>query len=457
MSTLGGDLRAIIGDESRVIAENIPHAYQSDKLGRKTGHAEAVVIAKSTEEVSEVLRYAYDRRIPVTPSGAGTNLVGATVPDKGGIIIDVSQMNRILELDRETLTVTVEPGIRLMDLAAFVESEGLFYPPDPGDREASIGGNISTNAGGMRAVKYGVTRDYVRALEIVQADGTVLTVGSKNVKDTTGLNLKQLFIGSEGTLGIITRATLRLVALPESQVSVLCAFPDLETGIRAVPEILGANVNPVALEFMERNVVKLGEDFLNIRYPRQDAGSYLLLSFDGHKEEVENAIGKLEDLLKTCGVLEVLPLEKKQSEDIWKVRGALVKSVEAVSEQEPLDIVVPISETARFVKFVNELSEKCGMQMISFGHAGDGNVHLCVVRGNRSAEAWNTELDRNLTELYDGVYRMHGLISGEHGLGLSKRKYFFAHTPEANVRMMNAVKDALDPRHILNDGKSYIR
>lgn len=456
MPDIRKNLLEIIKEERRVITGDIPHVYLTDKLGRKTGHADAVVIVKNTEEVSSVLCYAHQNNIPVTPRGAGTNLVGATVPEVGGIIIDVSEMNRILELDRETLTVTVEPGIRLMDLAAYVEKEGLFYPPDPGDREASIGGNISTNAGGMRAVKYGVTRDYVRALEAVTADGTVVELGSKNVKDTTGLNLKHLFIGSEGTLGIITKATLRLIALPERQVSVLCAFADLDSGIRAVPTILGASLNPVALEFMERSVVKLGEDFLGIQYPCQEAGSYLLLSFDGQSQEVENEIERLKKTLAGKAI-DVISLSNEQSADIWKVRGALVKSVEAVSEQEPLDIVVPISETAHFVEFVNQLSEETSMQMISFGHAGDGNVHLCVVRGDRSQEQWNRELDENLTKLYGGVYRMNGLISGEHGLGLSKRKYFFAHTAVANVTMMNQIKDVLDPKHILNEGKSYVK
>ncbi len=210
-------LQNIISDEERLLfAENIPAEYLSDALGRRTGTADALVFARSTEEVSGVLRYANENAIPVTPRGAGTNLVGSTIPLFGGIILDVSRMNRVLELDRDTMTITVEPGMLLKDLQAYVEERGLFYPPDPGEKASSIGGNISTNAGGMRAVKYGVTRDYVRGLEVVLADGTVLKVGGKQVKDASGLSLKHLLIGSEGTLAVITKCLLRLLPKPES-------------------------------------------------------------------------------------------------------------------------------------------------------------------------------------------------------------------------------------------------
>ena len=273
-------LQEIIPDSERLLfEENIPSEYLSDALGRRTGTADALVFALSTEEVSGVLRYANENGIPVTPRGAGTNLVGSTIPLFGGIILDVSRMNRVLELDRDTMTVTVEPGMLLKDLQAYVEEHGLFYPPDPGEKASSIGGNISTNAGGMRAVKYGVTRDYVRGLEVVLADGTVLKVGGKQVKDASGLSLKHLLIGSEGTLAVITKCLLRLLPKPETTVSVLVPFADLGTGIRSVLTILQANANPTAVEFMERKVVALGESFSGVQYPRPDAGSYILLTF----------------------------------------------------------------------------------------------------------------------------------------------------------------------------------
>ena len=450
-------LKNIIPDESRLVFDHIPPEYLSDTLGRRKGEASALVFAKSTEEVSKLLQYAHANRIPVTPRGAGTNLVGSTVPVDGGIILDLSQMNRILELDTETMTITVEPGLLLQDLQAYVEEHNLFYPPDPGEKASSIGGNISTNAGGMRAVKYGVTRDYVRGLEVVTADGTVLTVGGKNVKDASGLSLKHLYIGSEGTLAVITKCVLKVIPKPETSLSILVPYPDLKTGIGSVLSILRADANPTAVEFMERNVVKLGEDFSGVRYPCPEAGSYILLTFDGREEEVAASAERIQTLALSSGALDyILLTDPQQAADIWKVRGALVKAVEAVSEQEPVDIVVPINRTAEFIGYINQLEQSSGMRMVSFGHAGDGNVHLCVVRGDRDEETWQKELHENMDKAYHKAYQLGGIASGEHGIGISKRRYFLRETHWENLRAMNQIKDALDPLHILNDKKSYL-
>lgn len=450
-------LKAVIKDENRVVFADIPEEYLSDTLGRLKGTASALVFVKSTEEVSGILSYANKNRIPVTPRGAGTNLVGSTVPVDGGIILDFSQMNGILELDTETMTVTVEPGILLQDLQRFVEEKGLFYPPDPGEKASTIGGNISTNAGGMRAVKYGVTRDYVRGLEVVTADGTVLTVGGKNVKDASGLSLKNLYIGSEGTLAVITKCILRLIPKPEASLSVLVPYSDLETGISCVLKILRANANPTAVEFMEHKVVKLGEDFSGVKYPCPNAGSYILLTFDGGAEEVTANSERVRKLALENGALDYILLsDPERAAEIWKVRGALVKAVEAVSEQEPVDVVVPISKTAEFISFINQLDKESGMQMVSFGHAGDGNVHLCVVRGSRDEQSWKRELYANMDKAYAKAYELGGVTSGEHGIGISKRRYFLRETHKENLAVMNSVKNALDPLHILNDKKSYI-
>ena len=450
-------LKNIIPDESRLVFDHIPPEYLSDTLGRRKGEASALVFVKSTEEVSKLLQYAHANKIPVTPRGAGTNLVGSTVPVDGGIILDLSQMNRILELDTETMTVTVEPGLLLQDLQAYVEEHGLFYPPDPGEKASSIGGNISTNAGGMRAVKYGVTRDYVRGLEVVTADGTVLTVGGKNVKDASGLSLKHLYIGSEGTLAVITKCVLKVIPKPEASLSILVPYPDLKTGIGSVLSILRADANPTAVEFMERNVVKLGEDFSGVRYPCPEAGSYILLTFDGREGEVAASAERIQALALSSGALDyILLTDPQQAADIWKVRGALVKAVEAVSEQEPVDIVVPINRTAEFIGYINQLEQSSGMRMVSFGHAGDGNVHLCVVRGDRDEETWQKELHENMDQAYHKAYQLGGIASGEHGIGISKRRYFLRETHWENLRAMNQVKDALDPLHILNDKKSYL-
>ncbi len=458
-------LKEIIPDKKRIVAHDIPEKYLSDTLGRLKGEAAALVFPQSTEEVSKILKYAHKHDIPVTPRGAGTNLVGSTVPVDGGIILDFSHMDKILELDENTMTITVQPGLLLQDLQKYVEERGLFYPPDPGEKASSIGGNISTNAGGMRAVKYGVTRDYVRGLEVVTADGSVLTAGGKNVKDASGLSLKNLYIGSEGTLAVITKCILKLIPKPETSLSVLVPYPDLKTGIQSVLSVLRANANPTAVEFMERKVVKLGEDFLGVKYPYPEAGSYILLTFDGHASEVRENAERIRKLTLDGGALAYLPLTDNEQNpsnvippaaDIWKVRGALVKAVEAFSEQEPVDIVVPIDKTAEFISFINKLDKESGMQMVSFGHAGDGNVHLCVVRGDRDLETWHKELKANMDKAYHKAYELGGITSGEHGIGISKRRYFLRETPGENLEVMNRIKDALDPKHILNDKKSYI-
>lgn len=459
-------LKEIIPDKKRIVTHDIPEKYLSDTLGRLKGEAAALVFPQSTEEVSKILKYAHKHDIPVTPRGAGTNLVGSTVPVDGGIILDFSHMDKVLELDENTMTITVQPGLLLQDLQKYVEERGLFYPPDPGEKASSIGGNISTNAGGMRAVKYGVTRDYVRGLEVVTADGSVLIAGGKNVKDASGLSLKNLYIGSEGTLAVITKCILKLIPKPETSLSVLVPYPDLKTGIRSVLSVLRANANPTAVEFMERKVVKLGEDFLGVKYPYPEAGSYILLTFDGHATEVRENAERIRKLALDGGALAYLPLtdtaqnnpsnDIPSAADIWKVRGALVKAVEAFSEQEPVDIVVPIDKTAEFISFINKLDEESGMQMVSFGHAGDGNVHLCVVRGDRDLKTWHKELKANMDKAYHKAYELGGITSGEHGIGISKRRYFLRETPGENLEIMNRIKDALDPKHILNDKKSYI-
>lgn len=449
-------LLSILHDESRVFTDNIDEKYLSDNLGRKKGTAKALVFPVSTEEVSGLLKYAYDHSLNVTPRGAGTNLVGSTVPAGDGIVLDLSRMNHILEVDAETFTATVESGVVLEDFQAYVESMGLFYPPDPGEKKATIGGNISTNAGGMRAVKYGVTKDYVMGLELVLADGTIIRAGSKNRKDTAGLSIKDIVVGSEGTLAVITKCILKLIPKPEESLSVLVSFDSLKTGIESVRKIIQANLNPTAIEFIERKVIQLGEDFLQMKFPEPDAKAYILLTFDGSSQEIAGHLEGLKQVAKDSGAISVLPLEdKEESARVWKIRGMLVKGVEAVSEQEPLDIVVPINQIDAFVNFVNEFEQQCKMRMISFGHAGDGNVHLCVVRGDRDEKTWEKELDENLTVLYHKAYALGGLASGEHGIGLSKQKYLIEAAAPSNIALMKRIKQAFDEKHILNAGISY--
>lgn len=452
------ELYKIIKDKERVIIGNVEDKYLTDTLCRLKGKADAVVFPLNTEEVSVVLKFANENEIPVTPRGAGTNLVGSTVPLNGGIVLDLSKMNRILELDKETFTLTVEPGVLLKDVQSYVEERGLFYPPDPGEKTATIGGNISTNAGGMRAVKYGVTRDYVRGLEVVLADGQVIEIGKKVIKDSSGLSLKNLIIGSEGTLGVITKCMLKLIPKPKISLSVLVSFDSLKRGIDTVINIIQENANPTAIEFIERNVVELGEKYLNLKFPEPNAKAYILLTFDGENlDEIESNIDKVKKVGEEKGALNVLVLKDEEIiNNVWKIRGALVKSVEEVSEQEPVDIVVPINKTAEFIYYVNEVQEETGVKMISFGHAGDGNVHLCVIRGDRDEETWKRDLHIVMEKIYDKAFELGGLPSGEHGIGISKKPYFQKQADDINLNVMKSIKNALDKKGILNNNKVYL-
>lgn len=452
-------LRRIIADPERVIAAAyIQDKFLTDTLGRLKGKAKALVFPLTTQEVSAVMAYAWENSIPVTPRGAGTNLVGSTVPQKEGIILDLSRMNRILEIDEETFTAIVEPGVVLQDFQAHVERMGLFYPPDPGEKTATIGGNIATNAGGMRAVKYGVTRDYVRGLEVVLPDGRIITAGSKNVKDASGLQLRHLLVGSEGTLGVITKCILRLIPKPEASLSALVPYADLQSGIRSVHAIIKANANPTAIEFVERSVVALGERFTGLTFPCPEAKAYILLTFDGLQEQLAQSAARIRAVTEDTGALDFIELtDPVVSANIWKVRGCLVNAVEAVSEQEPVDLVVPISRTAEFVSFVHEVEAKTGMEMVAFGHAGDGNVHLCIVRGDRDDATWKQELSAVMHTIYGKAHELGGLTSGEHGIGVAKRPFFMKNTAPENIEVMQAIKTAIDPRHILNDHISYLK
>lgn len=452
------DLRLIVSDSGRVVpGDQIAKKFLSDGLERNTGRAEALVFPVSTAEVSGLLSYAWERDIPVTARSAGTNLTGATVPLTGGLVLDFSRMNRLLEIDRDTLTATAEPGMILQDFQNAVEAQGLFYPPDPGEKTAALGGNISTNAGGMRAVKYGVTRDYVRGLEVVKANGTVLNLGGKTVKDASGLSLKNLIIGSEGTLALITKCVLRLLPLPKENAGAAAAFPSLDAGIAAVNKILMTATDPTAIEFLERGVVEMGEAYTGLTFPLPGGAAYILLSYHGEsKADILDRLRIAEEAARSAGAEDFLIIDDSETFNrVWQIRGSLVKAVEAVSEQEPVDIVVPINRIGDFIAHVHELEAESGIKMTAFGHAGDGNVHLCVMRENREARAWERELNTVMAKMCRAITGMGGLVSGEHGIGVSKQPYFLENTPAENLALMRQIKAVFDPKNILNPGKSY--
>ena len=298
-------LRAIVGPENVLLVEGINPDYAHDELGDVSHMPEVLVRVRATREVSEIMRLASARVIPVTVRGSGTGLVGAAVPICGGILLETTKMNEILALDTENLTVTVQPGVLLMELAAFAEEHDLLYPPDPGEKSATIGGNISTNAGGMRAVKYGVTRDYVRALTVVLPSGEVQTFGAAVAKNSSGYSLKDLVIGSEGTLCIITEAVLKLVPLPKVSLSLLVPFPDMKSAIEAVPHIISSKVTPTAIEYMSRDTILFSESYLGKRFPDTKNDAYILLTFDGgSQEQVDRDLSAVAELCLGIGALD---------------------------------------------------------------------------------------------------------------------------------------------------------
>lgn len=451
-------LAALVGDEERVFYQDIKEEFSHDELNTVRSMPDIVIQAKSAEEVSQVMGYAFEHDIPVTARGAGTGLVGSCVPVEHGIVLDVSQMNQILELDEENLTVTVEPGVLLMELASFVEEHDLLYPPDPGEKSATIGGNISTNAGGMRAVKYGVTRDFVRELEVVLPNGRIVTFGGKVVKNSSGLDLKDLMIGSEGTLGIITKAVLKLLPLPKKVISLLVPFPSLEQAIDTVPLIVRSKAEPTAIEFMQKEVILDAETYLGKKFPDHQADAYLLLRFDGNSTaEVEADYEPVANLCLLKGAKDVLISDTEEREDsIWKARGAFLEAIKgSTTDMDEVDTVVPRSCVNDMVAYFPKVAKQVGLRIKSFGHAGDGNLHAYLLKDELSEEEFRKRMAQGMELIYQKAHELGGLVSGEHGIGYAKKGYLEETTDSVDLELMQGIKQVFDPKNILNPHKVF--
>jgi len=446
----------LLGKERVYTGENISEDYSHDELGGISAMPEVMVEVLSTKDVSEVMKYAYDNNIPVVIRGSGTGLVGASVPIHGGIMINMTKMTKIRELDENNLTLTVEPGVMLMDIAKYVEERDFFYPPDPGEKTATIAGNINTNAGGMRAVKYGVTRDYVRGLEVVLPNGDIMKIGGKVVKNSSGYSVKDMICGSEGTLAVVTEATLKLLPLPKKVISLLIPFPNLDMAISTVPKIIKSKAAPTAIEFMQREVILAAEKFLDKKFPDNSSDAYLLLSFDGNStEEVERNYDTVAKLCLESGALDVFISdtdERKQS--IWSARGAFLEAVKAsTSEIDECDVCVPRDKVADFINYTNDLQKQFDVRIRSFGHAGDGNLHVYVLRDDMNDEQWKKKLGDVFECMYERARELEGVVSGEHGIGFAKRPYMFEQYDESYMTLLKNIKLAFDPKNILNPGK----
>ena len=449
-------LQAIVGEQDVLTGEAINPDYAHDELGGVSQMPEVLVRVHSTEEISKIMRLAYARTIPVTVRGSGTGLVGAAVPIHGGILLETTKMNKILRLDEHNLTVTVQPGVLLMELAAFAEEHDFLYPPDPGEKSATIGGNISTNAGGMRAVKYGVTRDYVRSLTVVLPNGEIQTFGAAVAKNSSGYSLKDLIIGSEGTLAIICEAVLKLVPLPKVSLSLLVPFPDMKSAIEAVPHIIRSKVTPTAIEYMSRDTILFSESYLGKRFPDTKNDAYILLTFDGNTQtQVDTDMSVVADLCLQLGALDAYIVDtEERKKSVWSARGAFLEAIKAsTTEMDECDVVVPGNQVDTFIKFTHELAAEFQVRIPSFGHAGDGNLHVYICRDALSDADWETTKAAIFDRMYAKSVELGGLVSGEHGIGYAKREFMKRQYGPTPVALMQGIKRVFDEKNILNPGK----
>ncbi len=449
-------LKDILAPERVLSGEEIPVDYSHDELGGVSHMPDVLVTALSTEEVSAIMKYANAERIPVVVRGSGTGLVGAGVPIYGGIMIDLTKMNRILELDEENLTVTIQPGVLLMELAAFCEGHDYMYPPDPGEKSATVGGNISTNAGGMRAVKYGVTRDYVRGLTAVLPTGEIIKTGGKIVKNSTGYSIKDLLCGSEGTLAIITEAIMKIVPLPAITLSLLIPFPSMEQAIATVPKLVRCKASLVAIEFFETETILFSETYLGKRFPDTKAPAYLLLTIDGNEQAfIEREADKVSDLCLAEGALDVFIVDTEERKtSVWSARSAFLEAIKSsTTEMDECDVVVPRNRIAEFIIYTHELAQEFDIRIPSFGHAGDGNLHIYICRDALDEETWKRKLSEIFDRMYAKAKEFEGLVSGEHGIGYAKKDYMAEIYGEDTIALMRRIKAAFDPNCILNPGK----
>lgn len=431
-------------------------AYSYDSTPQFQAMPDCVISPRSTREVAEIVKICNEEKIPIVPRGSGTNLCAGTTPLAGGIVLLFKHLNKIIEIDEENLTMTTQPGVITADVINAAEEVGLFYPPDPGSMHISqIGGNIGENSGGLRGLKYGVTRDYVLGLEIVLPNGEIIRTGGKLAKDVAGYDLTRLYVGAEGTLGIITEVILKLVPMPETKKTMLVLYHDLEEAAQTVSAIIANRIIPATLEFLDQSTVKVVEDFAQIGLPT-DAKAVLLIEQDGAPEVVERDIEKIASLCKENGAFKVSIA--KTAEEAAELMAARRVALSALSRLKPTtileDATVPRSEIAKMVKAIGEIAEKYDLTICTFGHAGDGNLHpTCLTDARNKEEIARVELA--FEEIFKKAVDLGGTITGEHGVGTMKLPYLHLKVGEAGIDVMRSIKQGIDPNNIMNPGKIF--
>lgn len=450
-------LQEIVGRENVFSEKEDLFCYSYDATTMH--HLPDVVVAPATtQEVVQIVKLANETGMPVVPRGGGTNISGGSIPIDGGIVVALHRMNRIKEIDTDNLTATVEPGVITAALHQAVEKIGLFYPPDPQSMFMStMGGNVAENAGGPRGVKYGVTRDYVLGLEVVTPTGGVVRVGGKTIKNVSGYDLIRLFTGSEGTLGIITEITVRLLPLPEAKRTILALFDSLDDAARAVSTVIKNRIIPTTIELMDQEAMKIIEAFKPVGFPLDAAGA-ILFEVDGTTVDVNRQIGQVEETCRACGARRVeVAQDEAQAAKLWAGRraafGAMANRAPTVITE---DATVPRSKVPDIVRCIQQVAAKYRLSIPILGHTGDGNMHPCILTDERNPEEWQ-RVEAAVDEIFRAAIDMGGTLSGEHGIGLIKQKYMEWEFGAEGLKLMRTIKKAVDPNNILNPGKIFLR
>jgi glycolate oxidase len=431
-------------------------AYSYDATAMLAQPPEAIVFVESAQQVSDVLKLANAEGFKVVPRGSGTNLSGGTIPVENGIVLVTVKMDRILEIDPRNLTALVQPGVLTARIDEAAAAHGLFYPPDPGSMKVStIGGNVAENSGGLRGLKYGVTRDYVLGLEVVLPTGELLRCGTKCVKDVAGYSIKDLFIGSEGTLGVVTEILLRLLPRPAARKTMLAAFDSMTDAAGTVSAIIAARIIPCTLEFLDRTTIHCVEDYAKVGLPL-DAEAILLMETDGHPVVVEEEAARMIDLAKRHRARDVrVAKDDAEAEKLTSARRAALSALARVSPTTILeDATVPRSELATMIAFIQQTAEKHKLKIGTFGHFGDGNLHPTFLCDERNREEIG-RVHAAFREIFEKAIALGGTITGEHGVGLAKKEFLEKFAGKTSLDVMRAMKHTLDPNHVLNPGKIF--
>ena len=450
------DLRGAVGAANVLTTKEDLIPYSFDGTAALQEMPACVVLPTSAEQVSAVLKLAQQTRTAVVTRGAGTGLSGGSLPSPDCLVLCLAKMDKVLELDRANLTLLVEAGVTTLEAAEAAAAADLFYPPDPGSMKSStIGGNVAENSGGLRGLKYGVTRNYVMGLEVVLPDGAVVWTGNKCVKDVAGYSVKDLFIGSEGTLGVITKVLLKLIPKPAASSTLIATFAQMDQAARTVSDIIAAHIIPCTLEFLDRTTIRCVEEFARIGLPL-DCGALLLMETDGHPASVAEEAAKMEQFARQNGAARVqVAADAAEAVRLATARRSAFSALARVAPTTILeDVTVPRSELAGMVRFIEAVAQKYRLRIGTFGHAGDGNLHPTFLTNERTAEEMH-RVEAAFREIFDEAIRRGGTITGEHGVGLSKKAFLPKFAGEAQMRVLRELRRAFDPNGILNAGKMF--